>query len=248
MQSSLRQAELVVARWRLSSVVPRALSARALSFLVPAFLAVAATQTWFRPGTFIAAGDVPPFFRTDLMAEWSSLWGHALSGGGSASFQASARAPELVTLAAREGARMGRHDGPTALLFVARRRDRDGGGRVREALHAATDPRRGRGARGVLQPVRPPAPAQPRAAVVDRADGVRGQPRPPGGSGRGRARMDARGPLGGGLVPGDQSAVVGDGRRLGPPRRRRLVAARRDGRLSSRVRPAREGSALGGRS
>ncbi len=99
MQSSLRQAELVVARWRLSSVVPRALSARALSSLVPAFLAVAATQTWFRPGTFIATGDVPPFFRTDLMAEWSSLWGHALSGGGSASFQASARAPELVTLA-----------------------------------------------------------------------------------------------------------------------------------------------------
>ena len=98
MQSSLRLAELVPAGWRLSSVIPRMLSARALSFLLPVVMAVAATQTWFRPGTFIATGDVPPFFRTDLMAEWSSLWGHALSGGGSVSFQATARAPELLML------------------------------------------------------------------------------------------------------------------------------------------------------
>ncbi|MEO8292919.1 MAG: hypothetical protein ABI635_07235, partial [Actinomycetota bacterium] len=64
--------------------------------------AALATQTWFRAGTFIATGDVAPFFRTNLSAELSSSWGHSLSGGGSASFQSVARWPELLVLRAAD--------------------------------------------------------------------------------------------------------------------------------------------------
>jgi arabinofuranan 3-O-arabinosyltransferase len=69
------------------------------AYLVPAVAALLATQTWFRAGTFVATGDVPPFIRTNLMAEVSSVWGHSIAGAGSASFQPTARAPELAILA-----------------------------------------------------------------------------------------------------------------------------------------------------
>ncbi len=69
-----------------------------LPYAVAALAAALATQTWFRPGTFVATGDVGPFFRSNLSAELTTVWGHSLSSGGSASFQALARWPEILTL------------------------------------------------------------------------------------------------------------------------------------------------------
>ena len=99
MQGSLRQADLLLHPGRLLSVAVPSIGPTALSYLVPAIAALAAVQTWFRTGTFIASGDVPPFFRTNLIAELPSLWGHSLVGAGSPSFQPVARAPELGVLA-----------------------------------------------------------------------------------------------------------------------------------------------------
>lgn len=67
-------------------------------YAVAGLAAALATQSWFRPGMFVATGDVAPFFRTNLSAELTTVWGHSLSSGGSASFQALARWPEILTL------------------------------------------------------------------------------------------------------------------------------------------------------
>ena len=69
-----------------------------IPYAVAGLAAALATQTWFRPGMFVATGDVAPFFRTDLLAELPTAWGHSLSSGGSASFEALARWPEISTL------------------------------------------------------------------------------------------------------------------------------------------------------
>ena len=99
MQGSLRQADLLLLPRRLLSVAVPSIGPTMLSYLVPAVAALTAVQTWFRTGTFVASGDVPPFFRTNLIAELPSLWGHSLVGAGSPSFQPVARAPELGVLA-----------------------------------------------------------------------------------------------------------------------------------------------------
>jgi hypothetical protein len=66
---------------------------RALPYVVPAMAAFLATGTWFRGGAFVSTGDVAPFIRSNLAAEWGSAWGHSLSGAGSVSFQPVARTP-----------------------------------------------------------------------------------------------------------------------------------------------------------
>jgi arabinofuranan 3-O-arabinosyltransferase len=71
---------------------------RTAPYVVAGIAAVLATQTWFEPGRFVAAGDVAPFLRTNLSAELTSVWGHSLSSAGSASFQSLARWPELLVL------------------------------------------------------------------------------------------------------------------------------------------------------
>jgi len=96
-QGSLRQADIFLRPRRLLSVAVPSIGPT-LSYLVPAIAAFASVQTWFRAGTFVASGDVPPFFRTNLIAELPSLWGHSLVGAGSPSFQPVARAPELGLL------------------------------------------------------------------------------------------------------------------------------------------------------
>jgi hypothetical protein len=54
-------------------------------------------QTWFAKGRFVATLDWGPFFRSGLLNEASSMWGHATTGGGAASYQI-ARAPEFLVL------------------------------------------------------------------------------------------------------------------------------------------------------
>ncbi len=70
----------------------------ALTFALPLILTLIVVQTWFQAGTFIASGDVSPFIRDNIAAESSSVWSHSLTGGGSASFEAAARTPELLTI------------------------------------------------------------------------------------------------------------------------------------------------------
>ena len=96
MQVSLPWSESARAHGR-SGTRPLAVR-RGVPYAVAGLAASLATQTWFRGGTFIATGDVAPFFRTNLSAELSSSWGHSLSGAGSVSFQSLARWPELLTL------------------------------------------------------------------------------------------------------------------------------------------------------
>lgn len=59
--------------------------------------AAAAVQLWFRPGRFIAIGDVAPFTRIGLEREYPWFWNHATSGAGSTSY-AIARAVEVWTI------------------------------------------------------------------------------------------------------------------------------------------------------
>jgi arabinofuranan 3-O-arabinosyltransferase len=94
---SLPWSDLARTRTRLGSIRLPSLG-RAVPSIVAGLAAVLATQTWFHGGRFVAAGDVAPFFRTNLSAELTSLWGHSLSSAGSASFQSLARWPELLTL------------------------------------------------------------------------------------------------------------------------------------------------------
>ena len=60
-------------------------------------VAVVVSQTWFRPGAFIAQGDVPPFVGTSLAAEHTSLWNHDLTAAGSRSYQIVRSFEVLVT-------------------------------------------------------------------------------------------------------------------------------------------------------
>lgn len=60
---------------------------RAAGFALPVGVAVATSQTWFKPGHFIAQGDIAPFVRTSVAAEYTWAWNHDLSGAGSPTFQ-----------------------------------------------------------------------------------------------------------------------------------------------------------------
>lgn len=53
----------------------------------PVVAAAAISQTWFQKGSFIASGDIPPFVRTAVEAEYTWAWNHDLTGAGSPSFQ-----------------------------------------------------------------------------------------------------------------------------------------------------------------
>lgn len=66
-----------------------------IAYLFPVTVTMAATVMWFRPGRFVAAGDVSPLVRDNLATEWWSLWTHQLSGTGSTSYEAG-RALEVV--------------------------------------------------------------------------------------------------------------------------------------------------------
>jgi arabinofuranan 3-O-arabinosyltransferase len=68
------------------------------AYAVPMVLAAMVTQFWFRPGAFVAGGDITPFVRDGVAAELFSLWGHQTTGAGSASYQI-VRAPELSAIA-----------------------------------------------------------------------------------------------------------------------------------------------------
>lgn len=67
------------------------------SVALPVLGAVALSQTWFRPGRFIAGGDIPPFVRVALEDELWSAWNHGTTGAGSTSFQI-VRAPEVLVI------------------------------------------------------------------------------------------------------------------------------------------------------
>lgn len=64
-----------------------------------AVVAVAVSQTWFRPGHFVAGGDIPPFVRTALEGELGSAWNHGVSGAGSPSYVV-VQAPEVYLIKA----------------------------------------------------------------------------------------------------------------------------------------------------
>ena len=87
--------------FELVSISPKALVAnrhsRLLAYLLPVFVVLVATQTWFQAGTFVASGDVGPFVRTGV--ETSSIWGHDNTGAGSPTAEV-VRLPELATLSA----------------------------------------------------------------------------------------------------------------------------------------------------
>lgn len=68
-----------------------------VTYLPGTGLAVAASQSWFRSGTFLATGDVPPFLRRGLASELGWLWNHQLTGAGSSSYDAT-RALEVAIL------------------------------------------------------------------------------------------------------------------------------------------------------
>jgi arabinofuranan 3-O-arabinosyltransferase len=69
-----------------------------IGYLLPALTAAVVVLGWFRPGHFIASGDVPPFVRDNLAREWWSLWSHQSSGTGSTSHEAG-RAADILLLA-----------------------------------------------------------------------------------------------------------------------------------------------------
>ena len=60
-------------------------------------VAAAAVQTWFRPSSFIATGDLAPFLGRGLEPQAGSLWNHLVTGAGSVNFQISL-APQYVTV------------------------------------------------------------------------------------------------------------------------------------------------------
>jgi arabinofuranan 3-O-arabinosyltransferase len=74
---------------------------RVLVYLIPAIAVGAAVQSWFVSGKFIAEGDVGPFLRQDVAAEFTSAWGHDSTGAGAPSFQI-VRIPELAALSLTE--------------------------------------------------------------------------------------------------------------------------------------------------
>lgn len=64
---------------------------------LPAAAALAVAVAWFRPGRFIASGDVTPFLRDSLSSELFSAWSHQLTGAGSESYEM-ARALEVGSI------------------------------------------------------------------------------------------------------------------------------------------------------
>ncbi|MGH3112836.1 MAG: hypothetical protein ACRDOP_05140, partial [Gaiellaceae bacterium] len=84
---------------------------------IPVTAAVGAVLAWFRPGGFVASGDVTPFVRENLASELLSSWNHQATGAGSSSYEI-ARAVEVgaVRLAELLGAS---EVGGQLLLFAA---------------------------------------------------------------------------------------------------------------------------------
>lgn len=73
----------------------RRVAGRLVAYGIPVLATLGAVGAWYRPGAFVAGGDVSPFLRGNLAQELLSLWGHQLSGAGSTSYEI-ARAPEAV--------------------------------------------------------------------------------------------------------------------------------------------------------
>jgi arabinofuranan 3-O-arabinosyltransferase len=70
---------------------------RRAAYLMPTAVSALIVQTWFRPGAFIAGGDLPPFVRNGLAFEITSWWGHSGIGAGTPAAEI-ARAPEVAAL------------------------------------------------------------------------------------------------------------------------------------------------------
>lgn len=68
-----------------------------LPYVLAGVLAAVACQTWFRPGRFIATGDIPPLLGSGMHDGSSALWGHSLGGAGSPSYQISGFMPALFS-------------------------------------------------------------------------------------------------------------------------------------------------------
>ena len=60
-------------------------------------LAALACQTWFRPGHFIAMGDIPPLLGTGVGHGNTALWGHWAGGAGAPSYQIAGLLPALLS-------------------------------------------------------------------------------------------------------------------------------------------------------
>ncbi|MBN1172648.1 MAG: hypothetical protein JXA67_10790, partial [Micromonosporaceae bacterium] len=72
----------MIVRWRVADCQVR----RGLGYAGPVLVAAAVTTTWFTPGRFFAAGDVPPYLRANLAGELAGLWNHQITGAGSSSY------------------------------------------------------------------------------------------------------------------------------------------------------------------
>lgn len=72
---------------RVKGVGQQLLSGAAIMYGVPVAVAIAMTFRWFRPGQFVAAGDVSPFIRDGLATELWSGWTHQMTGAGSTSYE-----------------------------------------------------------------------------------------------------------------------------------------------------------------
>lgn len=68
-----------------------------LPYVLAGVLAAAACQTWFRPGRFIATGDIPPLLGSGVHDGSTALWGHSLGGAGRPSYQISGFIPALLS-------------------------------------------------------------------------------------------------------------------------------------------------------
>lgn len=73
-----------------------------IAYLVPAVLVLGAVQTWFKPGTVIAGGDIPPL--VDVGTDYQSHWNHLSAGEGQPSFA-------IGSLPQFEGLRAAKHVG-----------------------------------------------------------------------------------------------------------------------------------------
>lgn len=88
-----------------------------VGYLVPVLVTTVVVVAWFRPGHFIASGDVAPFVRGNLAQEWWSLWSHQSSGAGSTSYEAG-RATEVWLLAVAHALHLSEVAAQVALFVI----------------------------------------------------------------------------------------------------------------------------------
>ena len=77
---------VVVARRHLAAWWARFRRGTAPAYVGVWLVATGSVTSWFRPGTFIATGDMAPYIRTGWQAEGWWSWGHNITGAGSATY------------------------------------------------------------------------------------------------------------------------------------------------------------------